>query len=81
MRSWGRPWGVADERALVQDSVTIVVQVNGKVRARLERPAGLGKEDLEKGVLADPIVIEKLEGKTVVKTIAVPDKLVNIVVK
>ncbi|MCR4817397.1 MAG: class I tRNA ligase family protein, partial [Fretibacterium sp.] len=75
------PWPVADEKALVQDAVTIVVQVNGKVRARLERPAGLSKEELEKSVLSDPAVQEKLAGKDVVKVIAVPDKLINIVVK
>ena len=74
-------WPTVDEKALVQDSVTIVVQVNGKVRARLERPAGLTREELEKGVLADPAVKEKLADKAVVKVIAVPDKLVNIVVK
>ncbi len=74
-------WPTVDEKALVQDSVTIVVQVNGKVRARLERPAGLSKEELEKSVLDDPAVKEKLADKAVVKVIAVPDKLVNIVVK
>ncbi|MBQ9565599.1 MAG: class I tRNA ligase family protein, partial [Synergistaceae bacterium] len=75
------PWPAVDEKALVQDSVTIVVQVGGKVRAKLERPAGLGKEELERGILADPAVAEKIAGKTIVKTIVVPDRLVNIVVK
>ena len=75
------PWPVVDEQALVQDSVTIVVQINGKVRAKLERPAGMSKEALEKDALADPIVCAKLEGKTPIKTIVVPDKLVNIVVR
>ena len=66
---------------MAQDSVTVVVQINGKVRARLEMPAGLDKDRLEAEVMADPTVMERLDGRPVVKTIVVPDKLVNIVVK
>ena len=61
--------------------MTIVVQVNGKIRAKLERPAGLTREELEKDIMSDKAVIEKLADKQVVKVITVPDKLVNIVVK
>ena len=75
------PWPVPEEDALAQDSVTVVVQINGKVRARLEMPAGLDKDRLEAEVMADPTVMERLDGRPVVKTIVVPDKLVNIVVK
>lgn len=75
------PWPIPEAEALVQDSVTIVVQINGKVRARLEMPAGLDGAKLESEVMADPTVRERLDGRPVVKTIVVPDKLVNIVVK
>ena len=75
------PWPEADPEALVRDVATIVVQVNGKVRAKLERPAGLSREELERSVVSDPTVQEKLAGKAVLKVIAVPDRLVNVVVK
>ena len=74
-------WPVADEKALVMDSVTVVAQINGKVRGKFERPAGLSREELEKSIMSEPLVIEKIAGKEVVKVVAVPDKLVNIVVK
>ncbi|MBQ8692079.1 MAG: class I tRNA ligase family protein, partial [Synergistaceae bacterium] len=75
------PWPNYDESALVQDAVTIVVQVNGKIRAKLERSAGLSREELEKDIMSDKAVLDKLADKQVVKVITVPDKLVNIVVK
>ena len=59
----------------------IPVQVNGKIRARFTVPTGLDKAALEAAARADEKVIAALEGKTIVKVIAVPDKLVNIVVK
>ena len=68
-------------RFVAQDSVTIVGQINGKVRGKFERPAGMLKEELEKSILLEPFMIEKLAGKEVVKVISVPNKLVNIVVK
>ncbi len=74
-------WPEYDSAALVRDSVTIVVQFNGKLRERLEMPAGLDRDELQERVLADAAVQGRLEGKSVVKVIAVPDKLVNVVVK
>lgn len=74
-------WPEFETEALVVDSVTIVVQFNGKVRERLEFPAGLSREELQEKVLAEPAVKARMEGKTVVKVIAVPDKLVNVVVR
>ncbi|MBQ3626105.1 MAG: leucine--tRNA ligase [Synergistaceae bacterium] len=74
-------WPEFDNNALVQDAVTIVVQINGKIRAKLERPAGLSREELEQDIMNDQAVKDKLDGKQVIKIIAVPDKLVNIVVK
>ncbi|ELZ1276594.1 leucine--tRNA ligase [Enterococcus faecium] len=73
------PWPTYDEAALVEDEVEVVFQVNGKVRAKSNVPRDLGKEELEKAALANEIVQEYIEGKTVRKVIAVPNKLVNIV--
>ncbi|MDR1978180.1 MAG: leucine--tRNA ligase [Synergistaceae bacterium] len=79
------PWPVSEEDALVADVVTIVVQVNGKVRVKLSMPAGLDETQLKDIVMSDAQVKEKIapQGipKEIVKIIAVPDKLVNIVVK
>ncbi len=75
------PWPQADPSALVLDSVTIVVQINGKVRHRLDLPAGLSKEESQNKVMGEEAVRSRIEGKGVVKIIVVPDKLVNVVVK
>ena len=77
----GSCWPVPEEDALGADSVTIVVQVNGKVRLKLPMAAGLDEAALRENVMGDPQVREKIAGKEVVKTIVVPDRLVNIVVK
>jgi len=61
--------------------VTVVFQENGKVREQLKVPAGLSKDQLAERVLSDPAVAKRLEGKEILKVIAVPDKLVNVVVK
>ena len=74
-------WPVADKNSMKQDSVTIVGQINGKVRGKFERPANMSKEELEKSILSEPYMIEKIGGKEIIKVIAVPNKLVNIVVK
>lgn len=76
-----QPWPAADENALVEDEITIVLQVNGKVRDKVQVPAGIAKEELEKLILSSDKVKQYLEGKTVVKVIPVPGKLVNIVIK
>ncbi|WP_231759857.1 leucine--tRNA ligase [Microbulbifer elongatus] len=73
------PWPKVDEKALVRSSITLVVQVNGKLRAKLEAPADADKETLEKMALADENVLKFTEGKNVRKVIVVPRKLVNIV--
>ncbi|WP_211829068.1 leucine--tRNA ligase [Kistimonas asteriae] len=73
-------WPVLDESALTRDSITLVVQVNGKVRAKLETAADADKASLEKLALEQPNVQKFTEGKTVRKVIVVPGKLVNIVV-
>ena len=74
-------WVEYDEKLCVEDSVEIVVQVNGKVKARFSAPVNCDKEGLEKLALDLPEVKALTDGKTTVKKIAVPNKLVNIVVK
>ena len=72
-------WPKYDENALTTKTITLVVQINGKVRDRLEVQAGLPQPDIEKIVLASEKVKEYTEGKIVRKVIVVPDKLANIV--
>ncbi len=74
-------WPAYDEAALVKDMVEIVVQVNGKLKEKLNVANNLTREELEKTALSDDKVKALTEGKNVVKVIAVPNKLVNIVIK
>ncbi|MBI2379619.1 MAG: leucine--tRNA ligase [Gammaproteobacteria bacterium] len=73
-------WPTVDESALVADEVLIVVQVNGKLRGKLTVPASATKEDIEALALKDEHVLRYTEGKEIKKVIAVPGKLLNIVV-
>jgi leucyl-tRNA synthetase len=73
-------WPEPDQRALLQAMVELVVQVNGKLRARVQLPAGTEREQAVAAALADPGVQRFVDGKSVRKAIHVPDKLVNIVV-
>jgi leucyl-tRNA synthetase len=73
------PWPVVDEAALVQDRVSLVVQVNGKVRAQLDAPADASKETLEEMALKAPNVERFVDGKPIRKIVVVPGKLINIV--
>ncbi|HEC19379.1 MAG TPA: leucine--tRNA ligase, partial [Gammaproteobacteria bacterium] len=75
------PWPQADAAALVQDTIELVVQVNGKVRGKVEVAADAAKEMIEQVALADENVQRFTEGKNVVKVIVVPGRLVNVVVK
>ncbi|WED22495.1 leucine--tRNA ligase [Vibrio sp. JC009] len=72
-------WPVADDKAMVEDEKLIVVQVNGKLRAKLTVAADASKEEVEALGLADEHVVKFTEGKTVRKVIYVPGKLLNIV--
>ncbi|SFV85159.1 Leucyl-tRNA synthetase [hydrothermal vent metagenome] len=74
-------WPGVDNAALVQDEVQIIVQVNGKLRAKLMLSADMDKAQVESQALTDENVAKFTEGKNVVKVIVVPNKLVNIVVK
>ena len=75
-----QPWPVADEALLVDDTVRIAVQVNGKVRDTIEVAADADSAALEKAALASEKIQTNIEGKTVRKIIAIPGKIVNIVV-
>ncbi|AOU99714.1 leucine--tRNA ligase [Acidihalobacter yilgarnensis] len=73
-------WPVMDETALIQDTQTLVVQVNGKLRGEIAVPADAAAEFIEQVALAEPNVQRFMEGKTVRKIITVPGRLVNVVV-
>ncbi len=73
-------WPSCDESALEQDELELVVQVNGKLRAKIQVAKNASKDDIEKIALADENVVRFTEGKSVRKVIVVPGKLVNIVV-
>ncbi len=73
-------WPAFDADALAADEVTVVVQVNGKVRSKLTLPAGLPDREIEAAALADPKVREHAAGRAPKKVIVVQGKLVNVVV-
>jgi len=74
------PWPVADPTLAVEDHVTMVIQINGKVRDRIEVSPTISEGDAEALALAAPTVVEALGGKTPRRVIVRPPKLVNIVV-
>ncbi|GFM37385.1 leucine--tRNA ligase [Desulfovibrio psychrotolerans] len=74
-----QPWPAFRDDALVKDVVTVVVQVNGKVRARLEVPSDAGQQAVQELALRDENVAKHVEGMTVRKVIVIPGKLVNVV--
>ncbi len=75
------PWPKADELALRESSVEVAVQVNGKIRARVQVKAGADEAAHEAAARQDPAVKQHLEGKTLVKAVIVPGRLINMVVK
>ena len=74
-------WPIYDEEAAKAEEVTIVIQINGKVRERVVVPAGSDTDSIKAAVFGEPRVQAYTDGKTIIKTVVVPDKLVNIVVK
>jgi leucyl-tRNA synthetase len=80
-RVWEQPWPQADPELLASDRVTLVVQVNGKLRDRIEADAGAGQEELLELARASEKVSAHVAGREVVKEIVVPGKLVNLVVR
>jgi leucyl-tRNA synthetase len=78
---YGESWPSYDASALLRDTVEIVVQVNGKVKEKMIVAAGMDADTLAMEACANENVKQLIEGKTIVKTIGVPDKLVNIVIR
>jgi len=75
------PWPGWDEAALERDAIVIVVQVSGKVRGRVEVPADAAEDQVRDAALADENVAKHLEGKTLVKAVYVPGRILNLVVR
>jgi leucyl-tRNA synthetase len=73
------PWPTWSEEALARDMETIVIQINGKLRGKIEAPAGTDRETIERLALAEPGIARHLAGLTVRRAIVVPGKLVNVV--
>jgi leucyl-tRNA synthetase len=80
-RLWAEPWPVADPALLERDTFELVIQVNGRVRDRVEVPADLPEEELVERAKASPRVRSYLDGTEIRQTIVVPRKLVNIVTR
>jgi len=74
-----QPWPDYDPALLVEDQITIAVQVNGKVRATIELPRDAARDLAEKRAMAEPNVLRAVEGLTVRKVIVVPNRIVNVV--
>jgi len=74
------PWPKADPALLVEDTVTLPIQINGKRRSEIAVPKDLPKEEVEKRVLADDAVVRALQGGAPKKLIVVPGRIVNVVV-
>jgi leucyl-tRNA synthetase len=79
-RLWEQPWPLADPSKLERETFELVIQVNGRVRDRVEASVEESEEQLVERALASPRVQAQLDGKTVRQTIVVPGKLVNVVV-
>jgi leucyl-tRNA synthetase len=73
-------WPEVDETARVRDQITLVVQINGKLRARIEVAPGSDEETAMAEAMAEQNVTRHIDGKTVRKVIYIPDRLLNIVV-
>jgi len=74
-----QPWPQWTEEALKRSTLTMVIQINGKLRGKMEMAADASREEAEKAALADPNAIRHLSGLTVRKVVVIPGKLVNIV--
>ncbi|WKV10015.1 leucine--tRNA ligase [Thermoanaerobacterium sp. CMT5567-10] len=78
---FNQKWPEYDEKALVKDTVEIAIQVNGKVRGRLEIPSGATEKEIQDKALAVESIKQFIEGKEIKKVVVVKNRLVNIVVK
>ena len=73
-------WPVADPAMLVDDTITMPIQINGKRRAEIEVPKDMDKAEVEKAALSNDAVIRSLDGAQPKKVIVVPGRIVNVVV-
>ncbi|HEY1382704.1 MAG TPA: class I tRNA ligase family protein, partial [Dongiaceae bacterium] len=73
-------WPVADPRLVIDETVTVAVQVNGKLRATVQLARDCDKAEAERMALAEPAVVKALEGRPVKKVVVVPNRIVNVVV-
>ena len=80
-RVWEEPWPDADPAMLASDTVEVVVQVNGRLRDRIQVPASASDEDQERLALRSEKALAHVDGAEIVKTVVVPGKLVNFVVR
>jgi leucyl-tRNA synthetase len=80
-RVWERPWPAADLALLERDTVEVVLQVNGKLRDRIQAPTDASREELERLARERPKIQAHIDGSDVVKVVVVPSKLVNFVVR
>ena len=80
-RVWEQPWPAADPALLERDTVEVAVQVNGKLRDRIQAPRDASREQLEALARERPNVARHLDGHEVVKVVVVPGRLVNFVVR
>jgi leucyl-tRNA synthetase len=78
---WEQPWPEADPALLARDTFTLIVQVNGKLRDRVEAESDAPQDELLRLARESEAVRRHLDGKEVVKEVVVPGKLVNLVVR
>jgi leucyl-tRNA synthetase len=74
-----RPWPKADPALLEDETVTVAVQVNGKLRATLQLAKNLAEDEAKATALAHPSVVSAMEGKSLKKAIVVPNRIINLV--
>ncbi|MDB4053668.1 leucine--tRNA ligase [Octadecabacter sp.] len=74
------PWPIADEAMMVEDTITMPIQINGKRRSELAVPKDMPKDEVEKLTLADNAVVKALDGGTPKKLIVVPGRIINVVI-
>lgn len=74
-------WFDCDEKALIEESVSIAIQVGGKMRGTVDVPMNSSEDDVKSAVIADDKIAKHLEGKTIVKQIFVLNKIMNFIVK
>jgi len=78
---FNQEWPKVDEDALILDTIEIAIQLNGRIKTKMNISSSLSKEEIKELVLSDNEVKELIGNKRIIKTIVVPDRLVNIVIK